>query len=630
MKKLSQHNALKFLLVFLLAVLQYANTGSHDYAWDDAIVVTENTRVQKGLSDVPELFENIKTSETQNRYGYRPISLLSFATDVELFGLNAKAAHKTNILLYAILCILILYFLNTFFPAVGWTNFFIAILFVVHPLHTEVVANIKSRDEILAMFFGILGLVFFFKAYTRKKVFFYLFSGMAFILSFLSKESGITFCGIAVLIPWYYSEGGFKKIKWRAMVPALLFLALLLAIRVFVYSDSFFQSTDWELVTKGLFHQDGFVGNPLVDSGWLDKLAMAFYLIIFYLYKFFWSYPLIHDYSYNQLQVFTWVNWQVWGAVFMCLVLFGFGLKGLVQRKSYGFGIAFFLVTSSIYLHVIQPAPDIFGERFLFVPSLGICIVLITLYNLPIKQHLVNLTIVLLLVPASIYTYERNKVWRNNETLLKTDLAHLDNCARANYNYALMIHAEYYESAERDKDSLRPEILKAYERTVAITDRLLNAEVDLSAAYMEFGMPDKAYPMFISLTERYPDLSTPYVQIGKYHMSFKQYAEALGYFEKALEKGMANSDYHYLMSICQFNTGKREEAIATLLQGEKLGVSSPAYFSLEARLYMKMNQVDFAIFSIERGLRQFPSDTQLKEGLIKLRAIKGKAAYNAK
>ncbi|MFT7153081.1 MAG: hypothetical protein ACI9Z7_000122, partial [Alteromonas macleodii] len=74
-------------VIFLLAVVQYSNTANHDYAWDDAIVITENTRVQKGLANIPELFENIKSERTENRYGYRPISLLSFATDVELFGL---------------------------------------------------------------------------------------------------------------------------------------------------------------------------------------------------------------------------------------------------------------------------------------------------------------------------------------------------------------------------------------------------------------------------------------------------------------------------------------------------------------------------------------------------------------
>jgi tetratricopeptide (TPR) repeat protein len=101
-------------------------------------------------------------------------------------------------------------------------------------------------------------------------------------------------------------------------------------------------------------------------------------------------------------------------------------------------------------------------------------------------------------------------------------------------------------------------------------------------------------------------------------MSFKQYGEALGYFEKALEKGMANSDYHYLMSICQFNTGKREEAIATLLEGEKLGVSTPAYFSLEFRLFMKFNRVEYAKLAIQRGLELFPTDQELNTYLFQL------------
>ena len=613
---------IQVILLFALAIVQYANTANHDYAWDDAIVITENTRVQKGLADVPELFENIKTSETQNRYGYRPIALLSFATDIEFFGLDAKAAHRVNILLYAILCALIFYFLKLFFPSNGWSNFFIVALFVVHPLHTEVVANIKSRDEILAMLFGLLGLMTFLKSYRKDSVLLYFTSAVFLVLSFLSKESGVVFVGLAVLIPWFFSDGGIRKFSWGTAALAVLIGVMLLGVRAYVYSDWFFQSDDMVLATKGLFHQDGFVGNPLVDYGFVDRLGMAFYFIPFYISKLFWPYPLLHDYSYNQLEVFTWSDWEVWLAVPICLFILGFTIKGLVQRKKYGFGLAFFLATSSIYLHLVQTAPDIFAERFLFAPSLGILICLLSVYEYASKPLRVNLLLGLLIVPAFAYTFQRNKVWKDNETLLKTDIVHLDNCARANYNVALMKHADLYGVSAERQVQLRQEILQGYEKTVDITDRLLNAEVDLSAAYMEFGMPNKAYPIFISLTERYPDLSTPFVQLGKYYISQKQFEKAIPQFEKALENGDRNSDYHYLLSICQFNVGQRDKAIDILLEGEKLGVSSGSYFSLEARLYMKMNQVDFAIFSIERGLRQFPSDTQLKEGLIKLRNTK--------
>ncbi|MGB1317804.1 MAG: ArnT family glycosyltransferase, partial [Flavobacteriales bacterium] len=433
-------------MIVVLVIAQYANTANHDYAWDDAIVLTENTRVQKGLSDIPELFENIKTSETQNRYGYRPISLLSFATDVQLFGMNPKAAHRMSIAMYALLCMAIFAFLNIFFPSQGWRNFLITALFVVHPLHTEVVANIKSRDEILAMLFGILGLIAFYKSYKKDNVFFYLLSAVALSLSFLSKESGVVFVGVAVLIPWFYSEGGLRKFSWGTAALAIMAGMVLLGIRAYVYSDWFFQSDDAVLATKGLFHQDGFVGNPLVDYSLSDRIGMAVYLVPFFIAKIFWSYPLLHDYSFNHLEVVTWTDWQVWIAIPFCAVLFGLTIWGLAKRKTYGFGLAFFFITSSVYLHLVQTAPDIFAERFLFAPSLGILICLLSLYQFVAKQRYINLALGLLLIPAFGYTFQRNAVWENNETLIKTDIEKLPNCARANYNVALMLHGEYYEA----------------------------------------------------------------------------------------------------------------------------------------------------------------------------------------
>ena len=107
---LFQKNWFLSVLIFVLAIAQYANTRNHDFAWDDVIVIVENSRVQKGWDDIPELFQNIKTSKTENRYGYRPISLLSFATDVEFFGVDAKASHRISILLYGILCVLVFLF----------------------------------------------------------------------------------------------------------------------------------------------------------------------------------------------------------------------------------------------------------------------------------------------------------------------------------------------------------------------------------------------------------------------------------------------------------------------------------------------------------------------------------------
>lgn len=612
---------LKTLLVFLLAVLQYSNTADHDYAWDDAIVLTENTRVQKGLKDIPGLFENIKSNETQYRYGYRPIALLSFATDVHFFGMDPTASHRISIMYYGILCALVFLFLQVFFPNYQLGNLLIAILFIVHPLHTEVVANIKSRDEVLAMIFGLSALLVYRKAMVSGRRVLYFASALLMLLGFLSKESAITFCGIALLLPWFYMKFDSLKDYLKKSLPAFLIIFLLLVCRTVVYSDVFFQSNDFELYEKGMFHQDGFVGNPLFAASFSERVATAIFLLAYFIYRMAIPLPLLHDYSYDQFGVMNWGHYQVWMAAVLLILLIAAMVYGLRKRTEFGFGLALFFITSSIYLHLTQIAPDIFAERFTFVPSLGIGIALLSLYRLKLKPVLVGVLMLIFIVPLSAITWKRNAAWKDNDTLLTTDLPDLQNCVRANYNYALLLHRRYYELPKVLQPAASVELLHYYEHTLELTDRLFNVYLDLGGAYMEFGYPEKAKAVFEKAIANYPDLSIPYVQMGKYHMSFKNWKEAVPFFEKALENGAMNSDFHYLLAICQFNSEQHEKAIITLLEGEKLGVSSSAYHSLIARLYVHMSKRNEAIATLERGLKLYPDDPGLNSELINLKTV---------
>ncbi|MDB4678422.1 tetratricopeptide repeat protein [bacterium] len=601
-------------VIFLLAVIQYSNTANHDYAWDDAIVITENSRVQKGLSDIPELFENIRSERTENRYGYRPIALLSFATDVELFGMNPTASHKVNILFYGILCALIFFFINSMFRVekAHWAVFAVVALFVVHPLHTEVVSNIKSRDEILALIFGLLGLFTLRRALVDRSVVFYLLTAFSVVLAFNSKESGITFCGVAFLMPFYVNKAA--PIGWRKVLIgvgiAFATLALLLLIRNYVYSEEFFQSNDWDLIYKGLFIQDGFIGNPLWEANIADRLATAVYLSGYGVYRFIVPYPLLHDYSYNMFSVMSWSDMKVYFALAVVSVFILATIYGLLKRKAFGFGLAFFFITHSIYLHLAHIGPDIFAERYLFVPTLGLCIALLSLFELKrFAPQKITAVLLILTVPLFAYSWQRNPVWKNNETLLVSDLARLDNCARANYNYALLLHGRYYQSTPQVQ--LQDSILHYYEMAAAITDRLLPVYMDLGGAYMEFGAPNKALRVFLKACEKYPNLSVPFMQMGKYYMSLSQYEKAIPYFEKALVNGNQNMDYYYLLAICQFNANRQETALETLDRGEEIGNPNAPYYILMVNLNGKMGQTEKAQNVLANGLKSFPTNQAL-------------------
>ncbi|MBL4586994.1 MAG: tetratricopeptide repeat protein [Flavobacteriales bacterium] len=605
---------LHLLLIFIIGLAQYANTYNHDYAWDDAIVLTENSRVQKGLSNVPELFENIKSQKTENKYGYRPITLLTFATEVEFFGLNPTVGHIGNIILYALLCALVLFFLNRIFPDDPWRNLLIALLFTVHPLHTEVVANIKSRDEILAMLFGITGLLFFARGLHSKPFLFYTLSCLAMVFSFLSKENAVTFCLAAGLLPWFVKPSATLIKKLLPAISAVAILGVLIGIRKYVYSMGFFQTDVYVLADKGIFLQEGFVGNPLFGvSDMMERAANIFHLIFLYLQKFFYPAPLLHDYSYNYLLLIDWSHPVAWLSLAVTLALLFIGLWGMLKGKMYGFGIMFFFATISIYLHVIQLAPDLFAERFMFVPSLGLSIALVSaLFSIKKLRVPSGVVVGAACIVFFTLTWKRNYAWKDNETLFRTDLPELKNCVRTNYNYALLLHGKYYDAPEAEKPSIQKDILRHYERALELSDKMFNVYMDLGGAYMEFGYPKKALEVFERSTIRYGDLSVPYVQLGKYYMSFKNYEKAVPYFETAIEKGDKNSDFYYLLAISLFNTGQQQKAIDVMIKGEALGTSSSAYHSLMARLYRKLGDNENAIAALKRGLAIYPNDKGLQ------------------
>ncbi|MFN5183690.1 MAG: hypothetical protein ACK5D5_11780 [Bacteroidota bacterium] len=204
------YHAIAVLLFTSIAI--YVNTLSHETAYDDEQVIRKNDFVLRGVSGIPDIitkdshFSYYKNSGIDNILPggrYRPLSIVSFALEQELVGTwhtkvprqfiwdvngNGNAdpdedriddrvlndedffirgtglRHFNNIMLYAIMiCLLYLLFIK-YIKILNPDLIFLALLlFSVHPIHTEVVANIKGRDELFSMFFIALSLILFFR-----------------------------------------------------------------------------------------------------------------------------------------------------------------------------------------------------------------------------------------------------------------------------------------------------------------------------------------------------------------------------------------------------------------------------------------------------------------------------------
>jgi hypothetical protein len=145
-------------LLFLFSFVIYVNTIPNDYNLDDELVTQNHRLTSKGISAIPEIFTSPYYEDKAGyKYEYRPIVLISFAIEHTFFGDNPHVSHFFNVLLYSLLCVLFFQTLKLafsshkdLFPLIA------ALLFAAHPIHTEVVASIKNRDEIFALIFGLL------------------------------------------------------------------------------------------------------------------------------------------------------------------------------------------------------------------------------------------------------------------------------------------------------------------------------------------------------------------------------------------------------------------------------------------------------------------------------------------
>ena len=148
------------LIVFGFSTLIYFNSILNNYSMDDELVTQNHRLTSKGISAIPEIFRSPYYEDRAGyKYEYRPLVLVTFAIEHSIFGDNPHVSHFINVLLYGLLCLVLFNLLKLLFASYDVTfALLVTLVFAAHPTHTEVVASIKNRDEILALLFGLFSL----------------------------------------------------------------------------------------------------------------------------------------------------------------------------------------------------------------------------------------------------------------------------------------------------------------------------------------------------------------------------------------------------------------------------------------------------------------------------------------
>ena len=144
-----------FLIVAGLAIGCYLNTLGSPFISDDYRDIVYNPII-RGEGHLPELFTTSFLIEGKERGLYRPITGLTYWIDHRLFGPNPFGFHLENLLWHTATALLVFVLLRELWPAEPLMAFVAAALFAVHPVHTEAVAWVSGRAEVLAAFWGLL------------------------------------------------------------------------------------------------------------------------------------------------------------------------------------------------------------------------------------------------------------------------------------------------------------------------------------------------------------------------------------------------------------------------------------------------------------------------------------------
>jgi tetratricopeptide (TPR) repeat protein len=605
------------ILVTMLAFILYIPTVNYDYALDDGVVIGENVHTQKGWKGIGALltkdsfhgYYSFYTQQHNVQYEYlpggryRPLSIITFALEHSLWGDKPGVSHFINVLLYGLTGLVLFYWLYRYITSF-WVALLAALLFIAHPTHAEVVANIKGRDEILSFLFLTLTLTFALKnreEFTRSKLW-HFFSLLCFGLALLAKENGLMFLVILPLTMYCFGKAPLNQLLRKAL-PYALIVGVYLFIRFFITGFSLKNSTD-------------VMNNAFLNASFTERYATIVYILGQYFKLFLFPFPLSWDYGYNQIGYRTFLEPQVIAILLLNMGLLALGFWRLPKKDIVAYGIWYYFFSIFIVSGLVVNIGGAFmAERFLYHASLGACLLLAygsvrSLQNLFYTEKNIVLTMgslcMLLCAPLAVQTLQRNPVWKNNTTLFLADIEAAPNSARLLYaagetlvklavrngedkpqrdtlllakplfEKAIKVHPTYADAylwlgrvywLQKDTASAAQYWAKAF-RYEPLKPLVKQVSEQMKFIYTQKGQAalqrqnsEQARYYFETALEFDPENHFVLFNLGMIHGAiYKQYDKSIFYLQKALQNNPSTPDYWYNLGVIYREAGKTTEA----------------------------------------------------------------------
>lgn len=525
----------KIWILILIGIFVYGNTLLNGFLIDDEVQILRNTAVHS-LVNVPKFFLGSTFSNGGIAIGlfYRPLMTTVFALLYSMFGTQPWAFHLVQIILHMSVGILVYLILKRLLKhdLLAW---FLAAIFLVHPINSEAVVYIADYQDVLFLLFGLLSLLV-----TSPVV-----SALLLLASLLSKETGIVMAAIVIL---YYVL--YKQNKLKVFLTCLAGVLLLYAFLRFGVAHLLFGKSEL---------------TPIATLPFTGRLITIPAIMFYYIKTLVWP----DNLAINQLWIVKEITWTSFtfplliDAAFCGFIGFFWFLLKRTRSKwqtPYLFFLLWFLIGLGFHLQLF-PMEVTVSSRWFYLPLAGLlgmigCIYLFLANHFHIRRNiqkfLIGFTIIMLLFFAA-RTFVRTFDWRSGLTLVKHDLALSPNNFLLENSYGV----ELFRIGKIDEASVH------FQRSIDLQPLWWENYNNLGICYLLKGdssHAESAYRTSIANGQFYD----AYLNLGLLYFKEIKYADVVSILEKAAQlfpQTLQNSKIIYALASSYYEVGQKEKAL---------------------------------------------------------------------
>lgn len=517
------------LLLVAVAVGCYLNSLSGALIYDDLNAIVRNPAVTD--LDVRRI---VSTGSwfAPNGYMdvYRPVTTATLAANYALHGTAPLGYHVVNVLLHAAVCVVLVVALSRV-TGEATLALLAGFLFAAHPVHTEAIASVVGRAELLAAVLALLSwwIVVAWRGVPARVV-----AAMVLFAGVLAKENAVTIVAVAVAADVIYRRpldfGAYGALALGALAAILLRTAVMGSVAPLPLR----------------------LDNVLATAPLAVRCYTAVAVIAAYARLLVWPLHLSADYSYPQVELATTpADPRVLAGAAVIVAAATLAVWGWYRQRTVCFAIAFAALTFSIVSNLVVLIGTVMGERLLYLPSAGFCLLLAV--GIATIGRGTRGTAVLTAIVVALYaarTVERNTVWRDAPTFFQAMVADAPRSARSHRELGLAL-------SEQNRSD---EAVAEMETSLRLAPDEAMTLYDFGNVLMKAGRHPEAITSYERALARMPDLASAYVNLGNAYSERGDEAAAEGVFRRGLAVSPGMPDLHLNLANALLRQGRTAEA----------------------------------------------------------------------